>query len=103
MSSEAKSLDDFLNRAAFRNPAPGVFGNATNTIEGHGSIVVNMGLTRTFSITEAQTLEFRAEAFNLPNHLNPNNPETALNSQNFGRGTSAQDPRIIQLALKYVF
>ena len=39
----------------------------------------------------------------MPNHLNPNNPVTALNNQNFGKIISAGDPRIMQLALKYVF
>ena len=62
-----------------------------------------MGLTRTFNVRENQSVEFRAEAFNLPNHLNPENPVTALNNAEFGRITSAQDPRIVQLALKYVF
>jgi hypothetical protein len=48
-------------------------------------------------------VEFRAEAFNLPNHTNPNNPSTVLNSSTFGKSTSALDPRILQLALKYAF
>jgi hypothetical protein len=62
-----------------------------------------MGLTRRFQIREGQSVEFRAEAFNLPNHVNPNNPSTVLSSQTFGKSTSALDPRIMQLALKYVF
>jgi len=43
------------------------------------------------------------EAFNLPNHVNPNNPSIVSNSATFGKSTSAFDPRIMQLALKYVF
>jgi hypothetical protein len=43
------------------------------------------------------------EAFNLPNHVNPNNPAASLTAPNFGRITSAADPRILQAALKYVF
>jgi hypothetical protein len=66
-------------------------------------VQIDVGLTRTFRMRENHSIEFRAEAFNLPNHLNANNPTTALNSQLFGRVTTAQDPRIIQLALKYVF
>ena len=52
---------------------------------------------------EKQTVEFRVEAFNVANHVNPNNPSASLNNQNFGKITSAQDPRIMQFALKYVF
>ena len=88
---------------AFVRPADGEWGNASQNIQGPGIITINMGLTRKFQIREKQFVEFRAEAFNLPNHLNPNNPVTAINNQNFGKILSAGDPRIIQLALKYVF
>ena len=88
---------------AFARPANGEWGNAANSIQGPGDIAINMGLTRTFQVRENQTFEFRAEAFNLPNHLNPGNPNTSLNSQDFGKILSAGDPRIVQLALKYVF
>jgi hypothetical protein len=37
------------------------------------------------------------------NKANFNNPTTALNSSNFGRILSAQDPRIMQFALKFDF
>ena len=63
-------------------------------------------MTRAFKVRENQSVEFRAEAFNLPNHVNPQNPVAAdlsLRSQQFGRITSAMDPRIMQLSLKYVF
>jgi hypothetical protein len=98
-----RSVDGWLNRAAFARPANGEYGNASLNIRGPGVITINMGLTRSFPITEGHTLQFRAEAFNLPNHVNPNNPVTALNNTNFGKILSAKDPRIIQLALKYVF
>jgi hypothetical protein len=57
-------------------------------------------------------VQLRGEAFNLPNHLNPNNPISSLNNANFGKiqsdisGTSGLSPgnqRIVQLALKFVF
>ncbi len=99
----AKGVNGWLNRAAFARPANGEYGNASLNIQGPGFITINMGLTRTFPITEGHTLQFRAEAFNLPNHMNPNNPNAALNNTNFGKILSARDPRIIQLALKYVF
>lgn len=62
-----------------------------------------MGLTRTFRVREGKTLEFRAEAFNVPNHVNPGDPNTTLTDSNFGRILSAADPRIMQMALKFVF
>ena len=98
-----KGINGWLNPAAFARPADGVWGNASQNILGPGFITINMGLTRKFQIRERQSIEFRAESFNLPNHVNPNNPVTTLNNQNFGKILSAGDPRIMQLALKYLF
>ena len=99
-----KSVDMWLNAAAFTRPALGEYGNVgTRTIQGPGSMRIDMGLTRKFRILENQTVEFRAEAFNLPNHLIPGDPTVSLTSSNFGRILTARDERVIQLALKYVF
>jgi hypothetical protein len=99
-----RNVDLWLNRAAFAQPADGEWGNmAVNDIVGPGRVGIDMGLTRIFKIREKQSVEFRAEAFNLPNHVNPNNPTAVLNNQNFGKITTAGDPRILQFALKYVF
>jgi hypothetical protein len=99
-----KSLDLYLNPAAFVRPATGEYGNfGVRNIEGPGSIRIDMGLTRKFQLREKQSMEFRAEAFNLPNHLNPGNPNTTLSSLNFGKIQSAGSERIMQFALKYVF
>ncbi len=62
-----------------------------------------MGLTRTFRFREKQSIQFRAEAFNMPNHVNPGNPNLTLTDSNFGRILSAADGRTMQMALKYVF
>jgi hypothetical protein len=97
-----KTIDQWLNPAAYARPAVGEWGSAPQ-IQGPGSIRVDMGLSRTFQITERQSIQFRAEAFNLPNHLNPEDPNATLTSAFFGQIRSAGDPRIMQLALKYVF
>jgi hypothetical protein len=74
-------------------------------------VQVDMKISRTFQIRERQTLEFRWEVFNAPNRVNLAAPNTTLNSGTFGQitsdinGSSSQsgDPRIMQLALKFVF
>ncbi len=109
-----KTTDQWFNPAAFVRPASGTYGNmGGRNILGPGNIRIDMGLTRKFRIREGQTLEFRAEAFNAPNHFNPPNPATTITSQTFGKslpviegaplGFSAAQERIMQLALKYVF
>ena len=70
-----------------------------------------MGLSRNFRVREKQTVQFRWEVFNLPNRVNLAAPNVTLSSGTFGQissdinGSSSQtgDPRIMQLALKYVF
>ena len=100
----AKQGTTYLNTAAFALPAQGTYGNmGRNTIQGPGIFTLDMGLTRRFEITESQAVEFRAEVFNLPNHVNLENPSNSLSSSTFGRITAAGDPRIMQFALKYVF
>jgi hypothetical protein len=56
-----------------------------------------------FQFRETEKLEFRAEAFNITNSFRMNNPTTNFKGGIFGQVTSAQDPRIMQFALKYFF
>lgn len=110
-------LNAFLNRNAFAQPGSGTYGNmGANNLLAPGFVQIDMGLVRTFPIRESKQLQFRAEAFNLPNHVNPDaclvaggivsscTPmSSALNTTTFGRILSARDPRILQLALKFTF
>jgi hypothetical protein len=48
-------------------------------------------------------LPFRAEAFNLFNNVNFDNPVSVLNSPLFGRLTTAEPPRVMQFALRFNF
>jgi hypothetical protein len=82
----------------------GTIGNmGRNSIRGPGTWQFDAALSRTFQLRETQKLEFRAEAFNITNGVRMDNPNTVLNTNTFGQVTSAQDPRIMQFALKYFF
>jgi hypothetical protein len=111
-----KSIKSWLNPAAFAVPALGITSQMNyGNVYGPGMFQVNVALSRTFRLHERQSLQFRAEAFNLPNTLNPNNPSTARNSAIFGViqsdisgtasiiGTTGGDYRVVQVAAKYVF
>ena len=99
-----KTVRNFLNPAAFALPATGTLGNVgVGSIAGPGAWQFDAALSRTFPVGEGKRLEFRAEAFNVTNSLRMNDPDTVLNSATFGQVISAQDPRIMQFALKYFF
>ena len=99
-----QSSAQWLSSTAFQAPLTGAYGNlGVNNLLGPGSLTADVALSRVLQIRERQNVEFRAEAFNVPNHVRLNNPTAALNSPLFGTITSAGDPRIMQFALKYIF
>jgi hypothetical protein len=95
----------WLNPAAFRAPAPGTYGNLeANSLVAPNWFNVDMGLVRSFRLGGERQVQFRAEVFNVLNRVHLDRPVTLLNNPNFGMFTeTAADPRIVQLALKYVF
>ncbi len=59
--------------------ATGRFGNAgRNSLRGPGFFNTDASLFKKFHLTEGIKLEFRAEAFNLFNHVNLNNPDNCV-------------------------
>ena len=99
-----KNAGQYLNPAAFTMPEAGTYGNMErNSIQGPRSFRMDMGLSRLFRIRENQTIEMRAEAFNVLNRVNLFNPVVVLTDSNFGRILSAGDPRIMQFAVRYGF
>jgi hypothetical protein len=115
-----------FNTCAFEhNTAQGTFGNAgRNIIQGPGYKTWDTSLVKQFPISEQKHLEFRAEIFNVLNHVNylfgsfgaisveptpleldPNNINTLANprASNFGYPLAARAPRQIQFALKFYF
>ena len=99
-----KNIQQWLNPAAFAQPALGTYGNmGPGTVLGPGFFGIDMSVTRKFQIREKQWFELRGEAFNLLNHVNPRDPSATLSSSTFGQIQAANDPRILQLALKFVF
>jgi hypothetical protein len=99
-----QTVTNWVNASAFASAAPGTYGNlGYNVMRGPGTFTVDMSLVRSFRIREKMALQLRGEAFNLPNRANFNNPVSALNSGAFGQIQVAGDPRIIQVAAKFLF
>jgi hypothetical protein len=94
----------WINRSAFAPAGVGKYGNSQiGALQGPGFWTIDAGLSRIFNVTERQHVEFRAEASNVLNRTNFLDPNGSLISGQFGRLQRANDPRIMQFALKYVF
>jgi hypothetical protein len=119
-----KTVDKWFDPTAFKPADPGTYGTfAYNSLKGPGVFQLNMAVSRTFAIREGKSVQLRAEAFNLPNHLNPFTPgagpnggqrggSVAINATNAGKinndisgnnGLTPGDYRVVQLAFKLIF
>ncbi len=87
-------------------PAPGTFATTQNRnqyIRDPGFQNWNLGVFKDFAITESQRISLRGEFFNFPNHPNLGDVQrNPVNSQ-FGRVTSKESNRNVQLSLRYSF
>jgi hypothetical protein len=100
--------NEWVSRSAFQQLNPvtqaGQFGNAgRNVVRGPGIQNLDLSLLKNFSIRESMRLQFRAECFNVLNHANFGLPENDLQSPAFGQILQAGPPRLLQLALKFLF
>ena len=81
----------FLNPAAFAIPKPGTFGNLGRfPIHGPGLTQIDFTVHKSFKLTERQSIEFRAEVYNILNHTNFANPPGVLSNALGITGTTLQ-------------
>jgi hypothetical protein len=94
----------YFNTSLFSQETLGQFGNARRQFfHGPGTNNWDMALLKDLHITESKTLEFRAEFFNTFNHTQFYNPDGNFLDGTFGVIGSAANPRIGQLAVKFMF
>jgi hypothetical protein len=97
-------VNQWFSTSSFAQPAPGFYGNTgTGVITAPGLINFDLALHKDFRLRERHKVEFRSEFFNVLNHTNFDGVVTTLGNGSFGRVTSARDPRILELALRYSF
>ncbi|MEO8680631.1 MAG: TonB-dependent receptor, partial [Vicinamibacterales bacterium] len=79
-------------------------GNAgRDTVRGPGFQRTDLSIFKNFDLPRRQRVQVRIESFNLWNQERFGQPNATIGSVTFGQITSAEDGRIIQLALKYSF
>ena len=94
-------------QCAFAVPAQNTFGNGgREIIDGPGFVNLDFSIFRRFPmamIREGADLTLRVESFNFTNTPNFNAPNTSVGNRNFGRITSARNPRNLQIGIKFLF
>ncbi len=106
----------YINPNAFTFETVGQLGNANRQFfHGPGLNNWDMALLKNTNFTESKTLQLRFEAFNVFNHAQFVNPSGSINSGlpvivngvneggTFGVITGARAPRIMQVAVKFLF
>jgi hypothetical protein len=74
-----------------------------NTVRGPGFFSTDLSLFKNIPIRGGQRIQLRIEAFNVFNQTRFGQPGNQIGTPNFGRITSADDGRIVQLGVKYIF
>ena len=105
LPASERTIDRWFDTGFVMAAASGQIGNAgRNLITGPGRKNFDFMLARNFLMPwEGHQLQFRFESFNFTNTPNFGAPNTAVGTVNAGRIISADEPRRIQFALKYVF
>jgi hypothetical protein len=97
-------ITQYLVTSAFAANAINTYGTlGRNTFIGPGFADLDLGVVKDFAPQERFKAQLRFEMFNALNHANFNNPSSSRTSGTFMQITSAQDPRILQLALRFAF
>ena len=102
--SHAAQVSEWFNTADFVPNAIGTYGNiGKNSLRGPRLFTEDLALLKSGKAGERIGYEFRAEFYNAFNNVNFGNPDAGLPDSNFGQITSANDPRVLQMALKVNF
>jgi outer membrane receptor protein involved in Fe transport len=109
-NSGPRTPQEWFNKNAFQQLQPDplgrfeVFGDeGRNVVQGPGYVNWDASAFKNIRLTESKELQFRGELFNLLNHTNLRLPVSDIESPTFGQIQSDVSPRVIQVALKFLF
>jgi hypothetical protein len=109
-NSGPRTAAEWFNVSAFQQLQPDplgrfeVFGNeGRNAVQGPGYVNWDLSAFKNIRLTESKELQFRGELFNVLNHTNFRLPVSDIESSTFGQIQSDISPRVIQVALKFLF
>jgi hypothetical protein len=109
-NSGPRTAAEWFNVSAFQQLQPDplgrfeVFGDeGRNVVQGPGYVNWDASAFKNIRLTESKELQFRGELFNVLNHVNFRLPVSDIESPTFGQIQSDVSPRVIQVALKFLF
>ena len=109
-NSGPRTVAEWFNVSAFQKLQPDplgrfeVFGDeGRNAVEGPGYVDWDFSAFKNIPLTESKELQLRGELFNFLNHTNFRLPVSDIESPTFGQIQSDVGPRVIQVALKFLF
>jgi outer membrane receptor protein involved in Fe transport len=103
-----RTVGAWLNSAAFHRldtvKDAGQFGTEGRNVNfGPGYANWDFAALKNFRVTESTHLQFRAELFDVLNRTNFRLPDSDISSPTFNHILAAQDPRLVQFALKFMY
>jgi hypothetical protein len=97
----------YFNVLAFSDNALGTPGNAgRRSFYGPGALNFDLALLKNMRLSETKQMQFRLETFNTFNHaqfFGPAAVDGGVDTKLFGQVVNAAPPRLVQLALKFMF
>ena len=86
------------------DPSGPKFGNSgRNIFYGNRETFVNASLFKNLHVSERFTVQFRAQAYNLFNHVNGFRPVNDLGSSDFGKDIAEQRRRQLEFGMRLIF
>jgi outer membrane receptor protein involved in Fe transport len=109
-NSGRRTAAEWFNVSAFQKLEPDpqgrfeVFGNERrNAVVGPRYVNWDFSACKNIRVRESKEIQFRGELFNVLNHTNFRLPVSDIESPTFGQVQSDVSPRVIQVALKFLF
>ncbi|MBI3679254.1 MAG: TonB-dependent receptor [Acidobacteria bacterium] len=104
LPSSGRSVSRWFDTAAVVAPPQFTFGNSGRAlVTSPGIVNIDLSLLKNFATGDRWNVQFRTEAFNLPNHANFEDPGRALGAATFGVISESRPARNLQLGLKVTF
>jgi hypothetical protein len=101
---DERSVSRWFNTSAFATAPQFTIGTSSrNPVRGPGYRNLDLAVMRRVMLPASKALEIRAEVFNVTNTPPLGAPNGVFGSAAFGTITTAGDPRVIQLAVKFIF